>query len=299
MARKDRSDTYNWEREIALYLDNIEAVEGGFTPARMGVIKLKDGKEIFVKIATDDNTKKWIKKEIKVYRILNKAGYRHIPQLLSVSKDGSAMAIEYLKGASFENTWSKPKLEAVIIAQKELMKYKDLFEGDPDFKSEDIIRMDISWAHLSDSSNLEKVNTKLKALGSSLKFSKKQIEEFYNYNKNWGLKENALIHEDIRADNFGYFSDKKEGKLIDWNWLCVGDESLDVTPLFVSMHLSGFNSYAYHPENYDKHVLIYLADFWTESILNGNQDSSEQEWKLRSHQAKSLEACIELINTEL
>lgn len=289
-------ETYDWDANIAPYLDNIQKVEGGFTPAHRGIISLKDGTKVFVKIATDESTKKWLKKEIEVYKILNEAGYAHIPVLLSTNADNTAMAIEYLQDASFENTWDKAKLEAVVKAQESLKDYKEWFVNNDDFKSDDVVDLGSRWPHLLEAGNVEKVNEKLKQLGSEMQFSRQQIEDFRQSHEGWEIKQDTLIHEDIRADNFGYDTAARAGKLIDWNWLCIGDESLDTTPLFINMYLAGFNPYQYYPEKYDEKMLAYLIGFWLASILDGDQDSGEQEWKLRSAQAKNLEACVALLS---
>jgi hypothetical protein len=289
------STIYNWSIDIKPHLDSMQNVTGGFTPAKRGIVTLKDGSKVFVKIATDDNTTKWLKKEIKAYKKLLSIGYKHIPELLCYSEDETAIAIEYLDGYSFENVWDKNKLDAVIKAQEALTELTYHFIGDNNFRSDDVMDLDIKWAQLLDANNLERVNEKLDKLGAHISFSKEQIEKYQKLHEGWSLKEDSLIHEDVRADNFGYDPISKEGKLIDWNWLCVGDSSLDVTPLFISMHKGGFNAYKYHPEKYDQKMIVYLIGFWLTSILNGDEDSSEREWSLRESQADSLKVCLELL----
>lgn len=291
-------EVYRWDQDIAPSLDSIQKVEGGFTSARRGIVVLNDRTKVFVKIATDESTKKWLKKEIKVYKTLNEAGYAYIPTLLSTNADSTAMAIEYLQNASFENTWDKAKLEAVVKAQESLKEYKKWFVNNDDFKSDDVVDLRLRWPHLLKSDNVEKVNEKLKRLGSEVQFSRQQIEDFKQSHEGWELKQDTLIHQDIRADNFGYDTAAQAGKLIDWNWLCIGDESLDTTPLFINMYLAGFNPYQHHPEKYDEKMLMYLIGYWLASILDGDQDSGEQEWKLRSAQAKNLEACVALLDNK-
>jgi thiamine kinase-like enzyme len=292
----DTNIVYDWTSDIEPHLDTMQNVVGGFTPAKRGVVTLEDRTKVFVKMATDENTAKWLKKEIKSYKKLLSAGYKHIPKLLSVSDDEKGIAIEYLEGASFENIWDKDKLDAVVKAQEALKEFTDQFIGDNNFRSDDVMDMDFKWQKLLEEGNLNKVNEKLKTLGLKSSFSSEQIEQYQKLHEGWSLKENALIHEDVRADNFGYDPVSKEGKLIDWNWLCVGDASLDTTPLFINMQKAGFDAYEYHPEKYDRQMIVYLIGFWLVSILDGNEDSSEREWRLRKAQADSLMICLELLN---
>lgn len=287
---------YDWVKDIEPYLDTIQAVEGGYTSVKRGVVTLADGAKVFVKIASADETEKWLKKEVKAYKILNQAGYPYIPKLLSSSTDNSAMAIEYMDGASFESTWDKEKLAAIIEAQKELRKYKDYFIDNPDFTLDSVVDRQIKWSTILKNDNVAIINEKLKKLGAGFGVTRSQITDFQDIDKDWSMNSDALVHQDIRADNFGYYPDKKTGKLIDWNWLCIGDESLDRTPLFVNMYMSGFDPYQIYPDTYDKKMLAYMVSFWLDQILFGDEDSSAIEFSRRKAQAKSVQACIELIS---
>jgi len=206
------------------------------------------------------------------------------------------MAIEYLQEASFENIWDNDKLSAILEAQKELKKYKTLFVDDSDFTLGSVVGLDSKWSAILQPGNVEIINNKFMKLGVDVIFMTKQLETFHQDIKDWKIRDETLVHQDIRADNFGYDPKTKKGKLVDWNWICIGDESLDRTPLFVNMYISGFDPYKLHPETYDRNMLIYLVSFWLERILTGNEDSGEPEFKRRVAQAKSVKACIELIN---
>lgn len=294
---KTSTSDISWDKDIEPKLGTIVSVEGGYTLAQRGVIELKDGSKVFVKVGTDELTKKWLQKEVEVYRKLNEAGYRYIPQLLAVNSDNTAMAIEYLEGASFENSWDTDKLEAVVNAQESLKEFAHLFNEDPLCRSDDVVSPESKWPRILHSNNIETINAKLKKLGVPTTFTREHIEELAKLNENWSLDSDTLVHEDIRADNFGYNPVTKQGKLIDWNWLCLGDASLDTTPLFINIYLSGFNPYEYHPEQYDKNMLAYLVSFWLESILSGDEDSSPRELAMRNAQAKNVTACVELLQS--
>jgi len=287
---------YDWTQDILPYLDNMEAVAGGYTSVRRGVVMLADGVRVFIKIASAQKTIKWLKKEVKAYQILNQAGYPYIPQLLSFDQENTSMAIEYMDGASFESTWDGDKLQAMLVIQEELKKYKRYFINDPDFTLESVVNRTVKWPIILAPGNLEVVNVKLTKLGINLVLTKEQISGLQSMHRGWSMHEDTLVHQDLRADNFGYYNKTKSGKLIDWNWLCIGDESLDRTPLFVNMYISGFDPYKLDPEAYDAKMLAYLVSFWLDQILMGDEDSNSLEFSRRKAQAKSVKACIELLN---
>jgi len=288
--------TYDWDKDIEPYLDTLQVVEGGYSSARRGIVTIAGGKRVFVKMALqDDLMTKWLRKEVKAYRILNQAGYPYIPKLLSYSDDESAMAIEYLEDASFESVWDDDKLDAIIKAQVALRSYKDYFAGDPDFALDSVVDREVKWPIILSGNNIEIINQKLAKLKAGFGLSKELVLELQKSDEGWFIKSDTLVHQDIRADNFGYYVDQKTGKLIDWNWLCLGDESLDRTPLFVNMYMHGFDPYRAHPGAYDPKMLAYMVSFWIDQILMGNEDSSPLEFRRRKSQANSVKTCLELI----
>jgi hypothetical protein len=295
IAEEQIALSYDWQTDIEPYIGSIQSVDGGYTPAKRGIVTLGDGVKVFVKIAIDDTTHRWLKKEIQVYGLLNNAGYAHMPKLLAYDKTKKSMAIEYLEDASFDNYWDEYKLLSVMKAQDALKKHKKLFEDDKEFAFHDVDNVINRWQRLLKLGNLEIINEKLASLKTDIQFTRTQIDNLHTMHDGWSFKQDTLIHEDIRADNFGYSIDNKTGKLIDWNWLTIGDESLDMTALFVHVYASGFDPYVLYPDRYDAQMLVYLICFWLDSILVSSEKSSDREFRLRSAQAKSVKVCIELL----
>lgn len=277
------------------YIETIQDVKGGFTPAKRGIITLADQTKVFIKMAVDDMTSRWLKKEIKVYTILNKAGYEYIPNILAVNDAQSAMAIEYLDGARFDDIWDDDKIDAASRAQQELLPYKHLFEDDDDFYFYDADKVEDRWNNILSQSSVDTINSKFKAFEINCEFMLGQLTKLHDMLSGWEMDKDSLIHEDIRADNFGYFEDKKSGKLVDWNWLVIGDKKLDDTSVFVHTFAAGFDPFILCPEKYDLKTIIYRVCFWLDSILAGDETSSEREYRLRKSQAQSVKACLEII----
>lgn len=286
---------YDWKRDIEPFIDTIQPVKGGYTPAKRGVVKLPDGTKVFVKIAVDAMTAHWLKKEIKAYKILNQTDYVHMPRLLACEDTYNAMAMEYLDDATFDEVWDESKLNAVMNAQDALKNHKDLFVGDNDFLFEDDKVLKTRWQRLLQQDNIDSINAKFAEFGVNLTFTFEQLKQLHELHEGWAMKQDTLIHEDIRGDNFGYYAKQKSGKLVDWNWLAIGDESLDTTSLFVHVYASGFDPYALYPEKYDAKMLAYLVCFWLDRILVNDEHASDREYRLRSAQAVSVKTCIQLL----
>lgn len=289
---------YNWEQDIEPFLGTMQPVEGGYSLAKRGVVTLQDNLKVFVKIAEGDITKKWLHKEIIAYQKLMSIRYPYIPQLLAHDESYSSMAIEYLEDASFENVWDIDKLDAILKAQVKLKEYKSSFIGDPNFTLESVVGLDSKWPAILGYDSIESINTKFKKLDVDMTFTRDQIVSYQMILDGWKIADDTLVHQDIRADNFGYNPVTKVGKLVDWNWLCLGDESLDRTPLFVNMYISGFDPYIYHPEMYDPKMLLYLISFWLERVLSGDEDESELTYKRMKAQATSVKAATELLSRD-
>lgn len=287
---------YNWRQDILPHLEGMRDVAGGYSPARRGVVTAEDGTEIFVKIGTGEQTKKWLAKEIKVYKKLNEAGYSHIPQLLAVSDDGTGMATEFLGDSSFEDSWHDNKLDAVLQARQALKAHTSLFIDDEDFSPHSVVSLDNKWPQLLDPKAIDWLGKKLSELGTDILVTHESLVELATLNEDWSLKTNTLTHQDIRADNFGYNPITKTGKLIDWNWLCLGDESLDTTPLFINVYKFGLDPYQKHLEKYDPKMLAYLISFWLESILGGREVDEERDIVRRKAQADNVRLCMELLD---
>lgn len=286
----------DWATDVQPYLHTLQPVAGGFTKAKPGIVTLRDGSRVFVKLSHDDQTHAWLRKEIKVYRLLNGTDYAYIPTLLAWAPDGAGMAIEYMLGASFEAVWDADKLAAVTEAQVALRQYKQLFTDDADFDLEHVVSFVNRWPKLVEKDNLGTLNTRLAVLTKNVRIPRSLAMQYAAELDDWRPRRDTLVHQDIRADNFGYDSTHKQGKLIDWNWLCIGDQWLDRTPLLVSMYRTGFNPYKQHPDYMDRPSLIYILGYWMSSILLASAQMSDHERTLRENQAESIRTCLELLS---
>src|SRR6187431_1879828 len=100
-------------------LVSIRPVEGGYSLAQRGLVDLPDGKTVFVKIGTAEDTKRWAQKELTVYEYLKSESYSFIPDVLSENPDRTGFALDALlpeEGWNWSEEWSTERLDATLAA---------------------------------------------------------------------------------------------------------------------------------------------------------------------------------------
>ena len=73
--------------EIVALLPTLELIRGGNIHAQRGFVTYADGTKFFIKIGTDDYTKRCAKKEIVAYDFLAKNTYPYAPHLFASNED--------------------------------------------------------------------------------------------------------------------------------------------------------------------------------------------------------------------
>lgn len=260
---------YDWQVDIAPRIPRLEASSQGYTTAYTGLVNLADGSQVFVKCGSDANSVHWIKKEIKTYRLLQSAGYDYMPRLLAINADETAFAIQALIGYDFSPQWSVDKFHAIMRARKDLKALRYLFEEDQDFSMRKVVGVQNKWPLLRDSTVLARANDVLSQCGVE-SVSAAVVERCNASVEHWKPQQNTLIHDDLRADNFAYDPQTKTGKLIDWAWLSIGDDALDVASLCVGMSCAGFDIYTAYPDLFDEHAVVSTMGYWLEVLSAGN-----------------------------
>lgn len=260
---------YDWQRDISPRIPRLETSSQGFTAAYTGLVSLIDGSQVFVKCATDEKSARWIRKELRAYRLLQNAGYDYMPRLLSVNADETAFAIQALISYDFSPQWSTDKFHAIMRARKDLKALRYLFEEDQHFSLRKVVGVQNKWPLLRDSTVLARANAVLDQCGVE-KISSEVVERCNISLEHWRCQQNTLIHDDLRADNFAYDPQTKTGKLIDWAWLCIGDDSLDVASLCVGMSCAGFDVYSLYPDLFDEHAVVSTMGYWLEVLGAGD-----------------------------
>lgn len=281
---------YNWQRDIAPRIPRLEQSDQGYTNAYTGLINLVGGSQVFVKCAMDNDSARWAKKEIQTYRTLQKAGYDHMPRLLAISPDETSFAIEALLGYDFSPQWDEDKLHAITRARKHLKPLRYLFEGDKEFSMRHVVGAQNRWPMLRDEVVFARANDLLHRT-EGVAISHETLERCIDALQTWHVCQDTLVHGDLRADNFAYDPRTKTGKLIDWAWLCVGDDALDVASLCVSVARTGYAVYDVYPELFNEAAVVSTMGYWLEVL--GTSDGELTD--VRRSQARSVRICHDLL----
>lgn len=251
--------------QIEISLTTLTSTVGGYSDARRGIVTLPDGKRVFVKIGTNELTKKWAAKEVEVYAFLEASGFPHCSRLLSANADKTSFALESLlpeDGWDWSDAWSRERLDATLGAMDALAalkpdpKYRELFKP---VISED----DNGWPKLLASLEQQtalasKMPPAERSLLEDLVAQAQQASQFT-------FRRDALIHVDVRADNCAWNSARGEVRLVDWNWIELGDRRVDLAAFLVHVHQAGLDVTQECPERLDADALQWIAGFWLEA----------------------------------
>jgi aminoglycoside phosphotransferase (APT) family kinase protein len=89
-----------------------------------------------------------------------------------------------------------------------------------------------------------------------------RIKELAESTTNFTFRQDALVHNDIRADNCAWNAETGEVKVIDWNWLELGDRRTDLASMLVHVNQSGHNVLESNADRLDADALRWIAGYW-------------------------------------
>lgn len=262
--------THTWN-DIENKLANLRYVEGGFTIAKRGLLSLGDGAEIFVKIGSDDLTKKWARKEIAVYRFLEKHNYPHSPRLLAVNSDESGFAIEAFtteQGWDWEDNWDDKRLEVTLKAIQDLADI-ELDKSELQlFGESNIGQDDNGWKPLLDSKEKqEHLMHKLHGIAAEDVAKKIDFPKDYERSAAFKFAHDTLVHYDIRADNCAWNKATGQVRIVDWNWSQLGDNSIEYAATLTAVQKSGFDLPKDLLDKLNSDALHRLSGYWFNSAV--------------------------------
>lgn len=260
-------DVIAWN-EIERRLDGLRKVSGGFTAARRGLVALADGRDVFVKIGVDDLTKGWAKREVNAYRFLHNSGYPFIPRLLSVNGDKTGFATEALTDADgwdWSYVWTEDRLAKTLEAMDALAVLPVSGKDKAYFSEEIISEADDGWRLLATSRERRKaLLAKLRAAGQAELAGSLDFDVMAANSSRFVFARDALVHNDLRADNCPWHAGRREVKLIDWNQLQLGDRRIDLAATLVHVQKSGLDVLGRWGARLHSGALHWMAGFFFE-----------------------------------
>ena len=283
------SPLLNWAT-IESSLGTFRPASSGYTQAKRGFVTLSDTM-LFVKIGSDETTKKWIQKEIDVYQFLSAHNYTSIPKLLSINNESTGFALEYLGSTNnweWETTWTNARLQATIDAMDALANITKDDIPESILKIRMVNEIGNPWqTFANDLAAQDRLRLKLEEANKHTLATEICNATFLKQNFTFNLPQDTLVHYDIRRDNCAWNTNTKQVKIIDWNWLQLGNRDVDINALLVSVVASGFKLTPPFSNRLNKDALLWLAGAWFRASLEPIKSSAFETNSLRSYQLKS------------
>ena len=237
------TDAVRVPRAIALELERAlgsapvgwTAVSGGNSASRRARVRLADGRTAFAKWATDAETARWLRDEMRVIGHLEAS---FVPRLYAWRDDVQPFfAIEDLGAATWPPPWTLALARRGMDALARVAATPAPAGLPPAAELAELLR---GWARverdpapflalgLADAAWLARALPTLRAAEDAASFAG-----------------DALLHNDARGDNMAFLppgaGDEHDGRvvLVDWNWAAVGPAGLDRAHLANHVHATG------------------------------------------------------------
>ncbi|HBZ70496.1 MAG TPA: hypothetical protein DEP35_12505 [Deltaproteobacteria bacterium] len=206
---------------------SFRAASGGYTPAARWIVELADGRSVFVKMGTNDDTAAWLRDERFVYETLHG---RFLPQLLGFAEgeDGPLLVLEDLSRAARPPPWTPASVDAVLRALSDL-------------HAQDAPLRPYANVHGSQSQGWRAVARDpqpLLALGLVSKdWLDSSLPILVAEEDRLEMRGTVPVHLDVRSDNL--FLRRSGAVLVDWNHACLSNPLLDVGFWLPSLRAEG------------------------------------------------------------
>lgn len=265
MSEVEQRMQQDWQ-SIEKHLGDIRAVEGGFSQAQRGLITLSDGSEVFVKVGSQENTKKWAKKEVAVYRFLERHQYPNAPKMIATNADETAFAFEAFTpadGWNWQDNWDEDRLAATMQAMNDLAAIKLDNKERSFFSERNISQDDNGWLPLQSSAEKQELlKMKLHGIGAEDVASSIDFTAYAERSKAYQFATDTLVHYDLRADNCAWNAALKLVKIVDWNWTQLGDKDIELAQTLTHIHKSGYDLPYELVKQLNADALHWIAGYW-------------------------------------
>ena len=287
------SDLYehvSWN-DVLNHLDTLNIANGGFTNSLSGTVHLPQKGNYFLKLAQDTENAKWVSKEISIYKILNKYGFKFTPKLIttdSVNRGFLTTALMIEDGWDWSNVWSVARLNATFESMK-ILSDIDLDKADRQvFETHRGSYFHNGWIAINKSYDKTRfIYDRIdKNIGLDI------LKELY-FIHNFSPNKDTLVHNDLRSGNTAYSEKLNAVMLVDWPWAEIGDKNLDANALLVNVSCSGMKL----PEKYKNLLrpkeLHWLAGFWLDCAY---KTWNEEKVEISESFIKSANRALNLAN---
>ena len=190
-------------------------------------VELGDGRRAFVKVALDEDSEEWLRREYLIYSSVDAS---FLPELIAWHDDEvTLLAIEDLTDTHWPPPWPDGGVEAVLATLEDV----HATEAPPGLgRLEDLREALDGWPRIAADPE------PFLALGlCSAEWLDAARRELAAASAACELAGTAFLHGDVRSDNLCF----RDGRvlLVDWNWACVGNPLIDVVAWLPSLRLEG------------------------------------------------------------
>jgi aminoglycoside phosphotransferase (APT) family kinase protein len=203
-------------------------VTGGYTTALRLMVTCADGTSVFVKGATDALTATWLRTE---YGIYSQVQAPFLPTMYAWEDDGSSpfLVLEDLSGAVWQAPWTIAHVMQVLDTLGQVA------ATPPPAR---LGSLEERRARLSGWAQVAQDPAPFLGLGlCSATWLADTITALVAAEAGVQLTGEELVHGDVRSDNLCFVGDR--AVLVDWNWACRGNGTLDIAAWLPSLHLEG------------------------------------------------------------
>ena len=203
---------------------------GGYTPAERWVVELEDGRSAFVKVAVNDLTALWLRKELRVYADLRAP---FMPQLLGWADEGDRpmLVLEDLSTCDWPPPWTPERIDSVLATLAQVAATTPPGWMDPTCA-------DVAWIGEGWSEVAEDPAPFLATGIVSQAWLESVLPTLLEAGAPSVVAGDRLCHFDVRSDNMCFRADGS-AVLVDWNHAAIGSAKLDVAAWLPSLALEG------------------------------------------------------------
>jgi len=259
-----------WQ-QIENSLGNLQGVEGGFSPAKRGLVVLPDGQSVFVKCGITDDTQRWAKKEIQTYHFLEEHVYPHSSRLIAVSPDETSFAIEAhlaKDGWVWRNLWSHERLHGTLQAMDDLAAIPLTTQEQELFNERSVGPDDDGWLRLLKSGVKQaRLLKKLEQADAADIAKRLHFERAAIVSNQYAFAADTLVHQDVRGDNCAWNPQLNEVRLVDWNWLQYGDRDIDMAATLAHVAQTGCDISGEVLTRLKPDALHWVAGYWCHAAI--------------------------------
>ena len=203
-------------------------VAGGYTVATRWLVTCADGSSAFVKGATDTLTATWLRLEYSVYAHVHAP---FLPTLYAWDDDGVSplLVLEDLSGAVWQAPWTMARITQVLDTLQQVAATTPPVT----LSSLETRRPMLSgWADVA-----QDPRTFLGLRLCTAAWLSFALDTLMAAEAHARLAGESLVHFDVRSDNLCFVGNR--AVLVDWNWACRGQSTVDIAAWLPSLHLEG------------------------------------------------------------